>query len=46
MNLKSITGWRQILWDVGTDLDGTPESIQEVTDEQKQRQFSQELQDR
>ena len=44
MNLKSITGWRQILWDVGTDLDGTPESIQEVTDEQKQRQFSQELQ--
>ncbi len=44
MMLKSITGWRQILWDIGTDLDGTPESIQEVTDEQKQRQFSQELQ--
>jgi iron complex outermembrane receptor protein len=44
MKLKSITGWRQIRWDVGTDLDGMPESIQEVTDEQKQRQFSEELQ--
>ncbi|MCC7461150.1 MAG: TonB-dependent receptor [Gammaproteobacteria bacterium] len=44
MTLKSISGWRQILWDVGTDLDGTPESLQEVTDEQKQRQFSQEFQ--
>ena len=44
MTLKSITGARQIVWDVGTDLDGTPESQQEVTDEQKQHQFSQELQ--
>lgn len=44
MKLKSITGWRKILWDVGTDLDGTPESQQEVTDEQKQEQISQELQ--
>ena len=44
MQLKSITGWRGIKWDIGTDLDGTPESIQEVTDEQKQWQFSQELQ--
>jgi iron complex outermembrane receptor protein len=43
-NFKSITGQRQILWDIGTDLDGTPESQQEVTDEQKQRQFSQEFQ--
>lgn len=44
MELKSITGWRKIKWDVGTDLDGTPESQQEVTDEQKQKQISQELQ--
>ena len=44
MKFKSITGQRQILWDIGTDLDGTPESEQEVTDEQKQRQFSQEFQ--
>jgi iron complex outermembrane receptor protein len=44
MKLKSITGVRQIVWDIGTDLDGTPESMQEVTDEQKQHQFSQELQ--
>ena len=44
MKLKSITGYRGILWDVGTDLDGMPESIQEVTDEQKQWQVSQELQ--
>jgi iron complex outermembrane receptor protein len=44
MKFKSITGQRQIIWDIGTDLDGTPESQQEVTDEQKQRQFSQEFQ--
>jgi iron complex outermembrane receptor protein len=44
MQLKSITGWRGIKWDVGTDLDGIPESIQEVTDEQDQEQISQELQ--
>ena len=44
MKLKSITGLRGIKWDVGTDLDGNPESQQEVTDEQRQRQFSQELQ--
>jgi outer membrane receptor protein involved in Fe transport len=44
MHLKSITGWRGIKWDIGTDLDGTPESQQEVTDEQKQEQISQELQ--
>ncbi|TAJ92256.1 MAG: TonB-dependent receptor [Gammaproteobacteria bacterium] len=42
--IKSITGWRGIKWDVGTDLDGMPESQQEVTDEQKQEQYSQELQ--
>lgn len=44
MKFKSITGYRQILWDIGTDLDGTPESIQEVSDEQQQKQFSQEFQ--
>ena len=44
MHLKSITGWRRIKWDIGTDLDGMPESQQEVTDEQKQWQISQELQ--
>jgi iron complex outermembrane receptor protein len=44
MKLKSITGWRGIKWDIGTDLDGTPESLQEVTDEQKQWQVSQEFQ--
>jgi iron complex outermembrane receptor protein len=42
--LKSITGYRQIKWSVGIDLDGTPESIQEVTDNQNQYQFSQEFQ--
>ncbi len=44
MHLKSITGYRQIKWDIGIDLDGTPESIQEVTDAQHQNQFSQEFQ--
>jgi iron complex outermembrane recepter protein len=44
MSLKSITGWRQIDWSVGVDLDGTPESIQEVTDHQFQHQLSQEFQ--
>ena len=32
LTLKSITGYRQIRWDIGTDLDGTPETLQEVTD--------------
>jgi iron complex outermembrane receptor protein len=44
VNLKSITGYRQIKWSVGIDLDGTPEQIQEVTDNQNQYQFSQEFQ--
>src|SRR5690606_25765188 len=42
--LKSISGYRQIDWDVGIDLDGLPEQIQEVTDSQHQYQVSQELQ--
>jgi iron complex outermembrane recepter protein len=44
LDLKSITGYRQIRWDIGTDLDGTPETIQEVTDSQHQWQVSQEFQ--
>lgn len=42
--LKSITGYRQIKWNIGTDLDGTPETLQEVTDAQHQWQVSQEFQ--
>ncbi len=44
MTLKSITGYRQIKWNIGTDLDGTPETLQEVTDAQHQWQVSQEFQ--
>jgi iron complex outermembrane receptor protein len=44
ITLKSITGYRQIRWLIGTDLDGTPETIQEVTDHQHQWQVSQEFQ--
>ncbi len=44
LTLKSITGYRDIDWRVGVDLDGTPESIQEVTDHQYQHQISQEFQ--
>jgi len=44
MDLKSITGYRQIKWNIGTDLDGTPETFQEVTDAQHQWQVSQEFQ--
>ena len=44
MKLKSISAWREINWNIGTDLDGDPESMQEVTDGQKQHQISQEFQ--
>jgi len=44
LDLKSITGYRQIKWNIGTDLDGTPETLQEVTDAQHQWQVSQEFQ--
>ncbi len=44
MAFKSITAVRGIDWRVGVDLDGLPETIQEVTDHQKQDQFSQEFQ--
>ena len=44
LSLKSISGYRQISWSIGTDLDGTPETLQEVTDHQHQWQVSQEFQ--
>jgi len=44
MQFKSITGYRQDLWQIGTDLDGTPETMLEVTDQQHQWQVSQEFQ--
>ena len=44
LTLKSITGYRQIKWNIGTDLDGTPETLLEVTDAQHQWQVSQEFQ--
>ncbi|HVY83106.1 MAG TPA: TonB-dependent receptor [Steroidobacteraceae bacterium] len=44
LSFKSITGYRQINWRVGVDLDGLPEQIQEVTDHQHQYQVSQEFQ--
>jgi len=44
LTLVSITGYRDIEWRVGIDLDGTPESIQEVSDHQEQEQWSQEFQ--
>ncbi len=44
LQLKSITGYRQDLWDIGTQLDGSPATFQEVTDQQHQWQVSQEFQ--
>ena len=44
LTLKSITGYRQMKWNIGTDLDGTPETLLEVTDAQHQFQISQEFQ--
>jgi len=44
LTLKSITGYRQDKWDIGTQLDGTPETLLEVTDQQHQWQVSQEFQ--
>lgn len=44
--LKSITGYRHITWNIGIDLDGSPDhgQILTVSDQQKQQQFSQEFQ--
>jgi iron complex outermembrane receptor protein len=44
LQFKSISGYRQIKWNIGTDLDGTPETLTEVTDTQHQWQVSQEFQ--
>lgn len=44
LTLKSITGYRQIKWNIGTDVDGTPETLLEITDAQHQWQVSQEFQ--
>lgn len=44
LSFKSISGYRQITWSIGTDLDGTPETLQEVSDHQHQWQVSQEFQ--
>ena len=44
VTLKSITAYRQIAWRIGTELDGTPETLASVTDAQHQYQLSQEFQ--
>ncbi|HXS26177.1 MAG TPA: TonB-dependent receptor, partial [Steroidobacteraceae bacterium] len=44
IQLKSITGYRQDKWQIGTQLDGTPETALEVSDQQHQWQVSQEFQ--
>lgn len=44
LHLKSISAYRQIRWNVGTDVGGTPETISYVIDLQHQYQVSQEVQ--
>ena len=44
LSLKSISAYRQTDWRIGTDLDGTPEILLQVTDHQHQWQVSQEFQ--
>lgn len=44
IQLKSITGYRSTAWRAGGDYDGSPLSILEISFEQNQWQFSQELQ--
>ena len=44
LSLKSITGYRQLRWRIGTGLGGTPETMFQVSDAQHQWQISQELQ--
>src|SRR6202012_3830968 len=36
MSFKSISAYRQIRWLIGTDLDGTPETLQGVSDDKQQ----------
>jgi iron complex outermembrane recepter protein len=42
--LKSITGYRELHWNVGTDLDGSPLNFLHISFTTDQWQFSQELQ--
>ena len=44
LTIRSITAYRATDWRAGTDLDGSPLSILELTFSQDQEQFSQELQ--
>jgi iron complex outermembrane receptor protein len=44
LDLKSISGYRQMRWLIGTELDGTPETMFQVSDHQHQFQVSQEFQ--
>jgi iron complex outermembrane recepter protein len=44
VSLKSITAYRKLDWDVGTDLDGSPLNFLHTSFTTRQKQFSQELQ--
>jgi iron complex outermembrane receptor protein len=44
MNLKWINGYRDMRWDVGMDLDGSPENVLQTSFDMVQRQVSEELQ--
>ncbi len=44
LSFKSITAYRKIDWDVGTDLDGSPLNFLHTSFTTKQKQFSQEFQ--
>ncbi|HWT52211.1 MAG TPA: TonB-dependent receptor [Caulobacter sp.] len=44
VTLKSITAYRKLLWKSGTDADGSPLNIGQLSFNMKQWQFSQELQ--
>jgi outer membrane receptor protein involved in Fe transport len=44
LSLRSITAYRETSWASGSDLDGSPLSMLELSFEQNQWQFSQELQ--
>jgi iron complex outermembrane receptor protein len=44
VTLKSITAYRKLLWKSGTDADGSPLNIGQLSFDMKQWQFSQELQ--
>jgi iron complex outermembrane receptor protein len=42
--LRSITGWRELKWKTGEQLDGSPIQLLDVSFAEGQRQFSQEFQ--